>query len=97
MKNIIYLFLLFATISSCSSKYESYNESDNKVSFIFEKNVSVKSQTFVYDPIAVVKDTIYLDIRAIGFVVDYDREISIEEFEVEGENSAKEGKESEIQ
>lgn len=87
MKNSIkYIgLLLFGfALFSCEMKLNPYSEQDNRLSFSFVYGEdSVTRYTFVYDPVTVVLDTLWIPIQTSGFLPDYDREISIEQVATE--------------
>lgn len=101
MRNNIYILLLLCVglLSSCEEELKPYDYSKNTLGFEYDRNQynqivdSIKRFTFVYQPLEVVVDTIWIDVRTTGFVVDYDRPIKLkqvdfndeDEQEVEGE------------
>lgn len=92
MKNIIYVIFIFIVISSCKSSSEFYSHEGDRIAFPKILHYDLFSKTFMYDPVEVVQDTIWLRVETLGFIRDYDRKISLEQEIVEDENNAISGK-----
>lgn len=84
MKNkwILLLGLGIFTLTSCEDSSELYDYPVNKIGFLREngENKTV-TKTFIYDKSDVDRDTVYIPMRTMGFVTDYDRVIGIEQAE----------------
>lgn len=100
MKNILYklLFLvLFATIYSCSEEHPTlYSYKQNSLGFEYDRNNygavddSLSRFTFALGSKDIVVDTLWIEVRTMGFVVDSSRGFKLKQTEFinkkEGEN-----------
>lgn len=83
MKKIVMFVLGIMSLTACKDSAELYNYPDNKIGFLFKKQESkIFTKTFIYDKTTVIRDTIYLPMRTMGFVPAEDRPVRIEQVEV---------------
>lgn len=79
---LIVLLGVLALATSCEDSSELYNYPENKIGFLRENGTNkTVTKTFIYDKSDVDRDTIYIPMRTMGFVTDYDRPIGIEQAE----------------
>lgn len=93
-KNIsILLLLITALFYGCKDEISSYSDTANRLNFNFDPTStdSVVYHTFVYEPVAKVLDTILISVKTMGFVVNYDRPVILEQV-ICGERNAEPGK-----
>lgn len=94
-KKIIILSIIFTTIlgTGCNDKIETYSDSVNRLNFNYNLNSSdsVINYTFVYEPATQNIDTILVSVKTMGFVVNYNRALILEQV-MTGENDAEAGK-----
>ena len=92
MMNKLFLYIaivLTALATACESDMDMYSTQTEWLAFRFYSDQdSIARKTFIYDPEEVSSDTIYLPIHLIGWLVDYDRPVSVEQVMVEGEENA---------
>ena len=75
MKHQIILLL-----AGCHDSSELYDYPTNKIGFLLEGNVNKDiTKTFIYDHSSIERDTIYLEMRTMGFVTSYDRRVLLEQ------------------
>lgn len=81
-------------LTACEDSSELYNYPINKIGFLRENGENKPvTKTFIYDNSDVDRDTVYIPMRTMGFVTEYDRPIGIEQAEavfeegVEGANA----------
>lgn len=87
MKYIKYLLSLYmgVLLYSCTEKLPVYSSPDNRLGFEYDKNQygtvddSVKRYTFVYEHESFTQDTIWVDVRTIGFLSDVERKFTIKQ------------------
>ncbi len=99
MRNNIYilLLLLIALFSSCEEELTPYNYSQNTLGFEYERDQygrvadSIKRFTFAYFASSVTEDTIWIDVRTTGYVVDYDRPVNLRQIEFQDEDELEVG------
>lgn len=88
MKKINSLILLFIGFMffACEDNLSIYNSESDRINFVFQGVYydSVSRISFVYEPEEVTLDTLFINMRVMGFVRDYDRKISIEQISSEG-------------
>lgn len=76
-------------LASCSEKWPMYDSQENRLGFEFTRDMygkvidSLVRYTFVYEPETTLTDTIWLDVRTLGFLTDYDRQFEIEQTPIE--------------
>lgn len=87
---ILFCCSLFAFFS-CEMKLDPYNESINRLDFVYESGQwaeadadSVVNYTFVYLPSDIKMDTVWLKLETIGHITDYDRPVSLEQIPTSG-------------
>lgn len=75
MKRLIYFIaVLLATAAGCKkSEYLKYND----IARVQLADTTTLSATFVYDPVSVVKDTVYIVVSTIGGIADHDRPVKL--------------------
>ena len=96
MRNIITYAVLLSTmllVFSCKQNLQTYDDPINRLNFYYPSNPSDSTTryTFVFEEDDFVRDTVWLQVRTMGFLSDSDREISVKQIEVEGELNAKPG------
>jgi len=97
MKNMrIYILWLlpFFGLSACEDDMEVYHSHENRLNFVYEPHMedSVIARTFVFDVETKVLDTVWLEVKTLGFVVDYDRPFVLEQVEKDDREQAVAGK-----
>jgi hypothetical protein len=98
MKQILTIAMLTALLAACKKdQYYLYNDTarlqfgpaaDRIYTTSFEMADTVKPYTFYYEPAAVMEDTVYFDIYAIGGVSGKDRPFTLEQVILEGAENA---------
>lgn len=79
---LILLIGVLALATSCEDSSELYSYPENKIGFLRENGANkTVTKTFIYDKSDIDRDTIYIPMRTMGFVTDYDRPIGIEQAE----------------
>ncbi|SIN94119.1 DUF4843 domain-containing protein [Chitinophaga niabensis] len=75
MKRLIYIIaILLATASGCTkSEYLLFND----IARVQLSDTTSLSSTFVYDPVTIVKDTVYIEVSTIGGITNYDRPVKL--------------------
>lgn len=79
-KKIAYIVVLATLVAmwSCKMELDPYHETQNRVTFVFPKNVDSTTRfTFAYYSEDVTEATVELDITAIGYLSSLDRKVSI--------------------
>lgn len=80
-------FLLGSIFISCQDQLKPYSTTDNKVGFYNEgeyKSIdTLINYTFVFEDSKVTSDTIYIGMRTLGFVVNYDRPIKLKQVPID--------------
>lgn len=80
MKHQIILLLGILFLAGCHDSSELYDYPTNKIGFLLEGNVNKDiTKTFIYDHSSIDRDTIYLEMRTMGFVTSYDRRVLLEQ------------------
>ena len=80
MKHQIILLLGILFLAGCHDSSELYDYPTNKIGFLLEGNVNKDiTKTFIYDHSSIERDTIYLEMRTMGFVTSYDRRVLLEQ------------------
>ena len=94
MKNKWILLLGVLALTACEDSSELYNYPINKIGFLRENGENKPvTKTFIYDNSDVDRDTVYILMRTMAYVTEYDRTIGIQEAEpvfqerVEGANA----------
>ena len=88
-KILLTIFTLSALFAACESDMDMYNTETEWLAFRFYPDQdSVARKTFIYDQENVTRDTIYVPLHLIGYLVDYDRPVAVEQVQVEGEENA---------
>lgn len=85
MKKFIYIIAVSLSfgIFSCENEKIMYDYPDNRIGFIFPKNTdSTLTKTFVYDEAERVRDTVFIKLKTIGFLYNYDRAITFKQVTV---------------
>ena len=81
---IYFMLLLGILLYSCNDSSELYDYPVNKIGFLLEEGENkIISKTFVYDHSEIVRDTVYLKMRTMGFVTKEDRPVVLEQMEFE--------------
>lgn len=80
LNKALYLFIGFIFFA-CEDAMNVYNTQDDRLNFTFQgvHYDSVSRMTFVYEPEEVTSDTVFLKLRTMGFIRDYDRRIKLEQ------------------
>lgn len=83
MKKIVFYIVAAIGITACNDAAELYNYPENKIGFVFKNKESrIFTKSFVHDKAAVIRDTVYLPMRTMGFVPAEDRPISVEQVDI---------------
>lgn len=93
-KQIEYILLLgfIISFSSCKMELDPYNEQNDWISFVFEKGKdSVERYTFAYFPEEVKIDTLLIEVTAIGYLSDREREVTVVQRMVDKVENAESG------
>ena len=90
--NKIFLFTILALtglFAACEEDLEMFHSETEWLAFRFYSDQdSIARKTFIYDPEEVRGDTVYVPLHLVGYLVDYDRPVSVEQVMVEGETNA---------
>lgn len=79
MKKILYIVFVGILLYSCENNLNPYNSSINRLGFEYDRDSygqiddSIKRFTFVYSHSSIKSDTVWIDLRTVGFLADYDR------------------------
>jgi hypothetical protein len=75
MKRLIYFIaVLLVTAAGCKkSEYLKYND----IARVQLADTTTMNTTFIYDPVSVVKDTVYIMVSTIGGITDHDRPVKL--------------------
>lgn len=95
-KYITLIMVLFVTLISCEEELKPYNYEKNTLGFEYDRNQynqiddSIKRYSFAFEHSTVLQDTVWIDVRTTGYIVDYDRPVKLRQEifvdEREGEN-----------
>lgn len=79
MKKYIFGALIGISLATFSCKDDKlmYEYPFDKVYFKYTESDSITRKSFVYDPVEVVRDTVFINLQTIGKVTNYDREVKI--------------------
>lgn len=76
MKRLIFYTLIFLAVVCGSCKKADYLLYSD-IARVQLSDTAMLSSTFVYEPVTVTRDTIYIQVNAIGGVTDYDRDVKL--------------------
>lgn len=95
MKNLLYIIVVslsFVVFSCEEADRLMYDYPNDRVGIVFKSSTdSVLRKTFVYDPETCLRDTVFVELKTIGFLYDYDREVKFKQVMVDGKNNAEAG------
>ncbi|MEG2340942.1 MAG: DUF4843 domain-containing protein [Odoribacter sp.] len=89
MKKILLYSLLFISgllFYACEDDLKPYHEKTDRLNFVFEDYMvdTIVNYSFVYYQESRQKDTVWLEVETMGYVVDYDRKIPFKQIATEG-------------
>lgn len=83
--NILHIVIVAISMCACADELVPYNNPINRLGFEYDRNTygqiddSVKRFTFVYSKSSLLADTLWVEMRTVGFVTNYDRPFQLEQ------------------
>lgn len=89
----IYIYLLTLCVA-CEEALPMFESEQDRLNFVVELKKEIPTpvrKTFVYDPESLTRDTIYVPVKSMGFLRDYDRFVRFEQVKLDSVFNAESG------
>lgn len=89
----IYIYLLTLCVA-CEEALPMFETEQDRLNFVVEPKKEIPTpvrKTFVYDPESLTRDTIYVPVKSMGFLRDYDRFVQFEQVKLDSVFNAESG------
>lgn len=81
--NIMICIGILLLCAACEKNLDRYESEQDRLNFIItdrdETTPSTLRKSFIYDPVDMIRDTVFVPVNSMGFIRDYDRYFKVEQ------------------